>query len=348
MKPMRVMVTGHKGYVGSVLVPVLERAGHLVQGLDTDYYRGCDLLPPPRVPETIKDLRDVTVQDLQGVEAIVHLAALSNDPIGNLNSGWTEAINVDGTARLADAARQAGVRRFLFASSCIMYGVADEADVDERSPLNPQTDYAASKVAAESILSGLASDAFVPVLLRNGTIYGLSPRMRFDTVLNSLVGAALTTGRITVLGDGKPWRPVVHLRDVARAFLAVLEAPDADVGNQAINIGSDALNIRIADLAQAAKDAIPEAELEVLQRPDADQRTYRTSFAKFARLFPSFEFEFTPSSGAAELAASLRAAGVEPADYTSDRFTRLKRIRRLVDEGQVDDDLRWRQAQEAA
>jgi len=344
----RVLVTGHKGYVGSVLVTVLREGGHEVHGMDTDYYRGCDLLPPPVVPETMKDLRDVAVEDLKGFDAIIHLAALSNDPIGNLNSRWTASINVDGTARLAEAARQAGVRRFLFASSCIMYGLAEGSDVDETSPLQPQTDYAASKVAAEEIISHMAGDDFVPVKLRNGTIYGVSPRMRFDTVLNSLVGAALTTGRITVLGDGSPWRPVVHLRDVARAFRAVLEAPEADIANQAINIGCEELNIQVAKLAEAVQEAIPEAALEILGRAEADQRTYHTNFAKFARLFPDFAFEFDPRTGAAELADGLRAVGISEEDYRGERFTRLKRIRQLVEDGLVDDQLRWLAAREAA
>ena len=348
MSSLKVLVTGHKGYVGSVMCPVLQDAGHEVHGLDVDYYRECDLLPPPRLPEVIKDLRDVGVDDLRGFDAVIHLAALSNDPIGNLNPSWTDTINVEATRRLATCAREAGARRFLFASSCIMYGLSDGADVDEQSPLNPQTQYARSKVVAEHSLSAMAGDDFVPVMLRNGTIYGLSPRMRFDTVLNSLVGAALTTGTITILGDGEPWRPVVHIRDVARAFLAALEAPDEDVANQAFNVGSDNLNIQVRDLAGAVQRAIPEAGLEILGRNDADQRTYRTSFRKFASTFPGFTFDFDPVTGAAELAASLRDARITHADFIDDRFTRLKRIRHLVEQGLVDEELRWREAREAA
>jgi nucleoside-diphosphate-sugar epimerase len=328
--------------------PILRDAGHEVTGMDVDFYRGCDLLPLPDLASIEKDIRDVTVDDLVGYDAIVHLAALSNDPIGNLNTAWTESINHAATRRLATLAREAGVRRFLFASSCIMYGLAEGADVDERSPLNPQTDYARSKVDAEADLAAMATDAFSPVLIRNGTMYGASPRMRFDTVLNSLVGSALTTDRVTVLGDGEPWRPVVHVRDVARGFLALLEAPRDLVHNEAYNLGTDALNIRVRDLAAAVKRAVPQADLEILSRPDADQRTYRTSFAKFAAAFPDFRFEFTPETGAAELASALSAAGLTEEQYRSDRFTRLKRLGHLIDSERLDAELRWRPAEVAA
>ena len=232
------------------MAPLLQEAGHAVVGLDVDYFRGCDLVPLPEIESIERDIRDVEPSDLAGFDAVIHLAALSNDPIGNLNSAWTRAINEDATAQLGRLAREAGVSRFLFSSSCIMYGLSDGGVVDETSPLAPQTDYARSKVTAEAALSALADDRFSPVLIRNGTIYGLSPRMRFDTVLNSLVGAALTTGTITVLGDGKPWRPVVHVRDVARGFLTILEAPTEAVHGQAFNLGTAALNVQVRDLAE--------------------------------------------------------------------------------------------------
>lgn len=348
MSPQRVLMTGHRGYVGSVMGAMIRDAGHEVTGLDVDFYRGCDLVPPPDLPTIEEDVRDITVDHLRGYDAVVHLAALSNDPIGNLNGAWTDAINYQATVRLASHARDAGVRRFLFASSCIMYGLSAGGEVDETSPLNPQTDYARSKVDAERALTDLASDTFSPVLIRNGTMYGLSPRMRFDTVLNSLVGAALTTNRITVLGDGEPWRPVVHVRDVSRGFLAILEAPVETIHNQAFNLGAETLNIQVRDLAKAVQAAVPEAKLEILSRPDADQRTYRTRFDKFGTSFPDFAFEFTPASGAFELAASLRAVGLTHEQYVSDAFTRLKRLGRLIDEHHVDDQLRWRRTELAA
>lgn len=348
MSAQRVLLTGHRGYVGSVMAPILIGGGHEVVGLDVDYFRGCDLVAPPEIPSIEKDIRDVSAGDLEGFDAVVHLAALSNDPIGNLNSDWTGSINEAATARVAALARTAGVKRFLFASSCIMYGMSEGGAVDETSPLNPQTDYARSKVVGERMLTELATDGFSPVLVRNGTMYGLSPRMRFDTVLNSLVGAAISTHKITVLGDGEPWRPVVHVRDVSRGFLALLDAPVELVHNQAFNLGTDDLNIQVRDLAKAVAAAVPEAELEVLSRPDADQRTYRTSFAKFNAAFPDFTFEFTPQTGAVELADALRAVGLTHDDFVSDRFTRLKRIDRLIAENRVDGELRWRTAEVAA
>lgn len=337
----RVLITGNAGYVGSVMAPLFREAGHEVLGLDVDFYRSCDLIPPSPIPTIEKDVRDIQPADLRGFDAVVHLAALSNDPIGNLNPEWTDAINHGASRRLAAAAREAGVRRFLFASSCIMYGLSEGGEVDEGSPLNPQTDYARSKVLAERAISSFASPGFSPVHLRNGTMYGVSPRMRFDTVLNNLTGWAATTGKITVLSDGTPWRPVVHVRDVARAFLAVLEAPVELVHDQAFNIGSDALNYQVRDLAGAVQRAVPGAELEILAVPDADQRTYKTSFAKFAAAFPDFRFERDAEAGAAELASILADLDLTHEDFVGDKFTRLKRLGRLIAEGKLDRDLRW-------
>lgn len=346
-RPQRVLITGYRGYVGSVMAPLFKEAGHQVVGIDVDFYEGCDLTPVPAIDGTRGDIRDITADDLRGFDAVVHLAALSNDPIGNLNASWTDEINRDGTRQLAEAARRAGVRRFLFASSCIMYGLSDGGMVDETSPLNPQTTYARSKVDAERDLQALAADDFSPVLLRNGTMYGVSPRMRFDTVLNSLTGWAVTTGKITIMGDGEPWRPVVNVRDVSRAFLEVLSAPIEVIHAQAFNVGADHLNVQVRDLAMAVKLAVPEAEVEILAQADADQRTYRTSFAKFGRAFPGFRFERDVQAGAAELADALRGLGLTFDEFTSDRFTRLKRLDRLIAEDRLDETLRWR-ASEAA
>ncbi|HEX8940893.1 MAG TPA: SDR family oxidoreductase [Candidatus Limnocylindrales bacterium] len=338
----RVLVTGNEGYIGSVMAPLLAEAGYDVVGLDTGYYRECSLIPDGRaVPTLRRDIRDLTPADLRGVDAVVHLAALSNDPIGNLNETWTADINDRASVRLAELAREAGVRRFLFSSSCIMYGVADAAVVDETSPLDPQTEYARSKVRAERAIAGLADDGFSPVFLRNGTVYGLSPRMRFDTVFNNLMGSAVTRGRVVVYSDGKPWRPVVHVSDVSRAFQAVLEAPQADIHGQAFNTGAEHLNHQVIRLAEIAAAAVPGCRLEVLAQPDADQRTYRTDFSKFARTFPSFEFRWNPEQGAQELYRSFSAIGLTAADFADPRFTRLKWINHLVDDGLVDAGLRW-------
>ena len=348
-RPQRVLVTGHEGYIGSVMAPLLSRAGYDVVGLDTGYYRDCTLVEPDRsIPSIDRDIRDVTVEDLQGFDAVVHLAALSNDPIGNLDTGWTASINDDGSVRLAELAREAGVRRFLFSSSCIMYGMSVEGLATEESPLDPQTEYARSKVRSERRISALASDSFSPTFLRNGTVYGLSPRMRFDTVFNSLIGAALTSGRVTVLSDGKPWRPVVHVQDVSRAFQAVLEAPLDTIHDQAFNTGAEALNHRVIDLAEIAVRTVPGADLEVLAQPDADQRTYRTDFGKFARTFPGFEFRWEPSAGAVEVYEAFRGVGLTAEDFKSPRFTRLKWLRHLLDSGRLDGELRWSEQPEAA
>jgi nucleoside-diphosphate-sugar epimerase len=347
-QPQRVLVTGHEGFIGSVMAPFLSREGHDVVGLDTGYFRECTLVEPDQSLPTIrKDIRDLTVDDVRGFDAIVHLAALSNDPIGNLDAGWTADINDRGSVRLAELAREAGVRRFLFSSSCIMYGMSVAGVATEESPLDPQTEYARSKVRSERAITELASDDFSPTFLRNGTVYGLSPRMRFDTVFNSLMGAAVTSGRVTVYSDGKPWRPVVHVQDVSRAFQAVLEAPLADVHNQAFNTGADQLNHRVIDLAEIAVRTVPGATLEVLAQPDADQRTYRTDFSKFARTFPALEFQWDPAMGAVEVYDAFRAVGLTAEDFASPRYTRLKWLRHLLESGRLDGNLRWSEQAEA-
>ena len=347
-QPQRVLVTGHEGFIGSVMAPLLSRAGYDVVGLDTGYFAECTLVEPDRSLPTIrKDIRDLGVDDVRGFDAIVHLAALSNDPIGNLDAGWTADINDRGSVRLAELAREAGVRRFLFSSSCIMYGMSVAGVATEESPLDPQTEYARSKVRSERAISELANDDFSPTFLRNGTVYGLSPRMRFDTVFNSLIGAAMTSGKVTVLSNGEPWRPVVHVQDVSRAFQAVLGAPLADVHNQAFNTGADKLNYQVIRLAEIAVRTVPGASLEVLSRPDADQRTYRTDFSKFARTLPTFEFNWDPDAGAAEVYEAFRGVGLTADDFTSPRFTRLKWLRHLLESGRLDGNLRWSESAEA-
>lgn len=337
----RVLLTGHRGYLGSVMAPHLIEQGYDVVGLDTGYFEGAFVPDRVEVPEIRADLRDVTPEDLQGVWAVVHLAALSNDPIGNLVDHWTQDINHGGTVRLAELARAAGVRRFLFSSSCIMYGMSEAGEVDETSPLDPQTTYARSKVTAEEALRVLASDGFSPTYLRNGTVYGTSPRMRFDTVLNDLVAQAHTTGTVVVHSDGKPWRPVIHVQDIARSFARVLAAPAEDIHDQAFNNGADHLNHQVIDLARIAVAAVPGATLEVRNQPGADQRTYRARFDKFAKTFSDFEFTWTAQDGAKELADTFARIGLTRADYDDPRWVRLKRLTQLLEDGRLDSDLRW-------
>jgi len=343
MKPVqRVLLTGHDGYIGSVMAPLLVRAGYEVVGLDTGYFHECTLTREgATIPTIRKDIRDLHPADLRHAEAVIHLAALSNDPIGNLNAAWTEEINFSASVRLAELARTAGVRRFLFSSSCIMYGMSETAVVNEESPLDPQTEYARSKVECERAIAQLASEGFSPTYLRNGTVYGLSPRMRFDTVFNSLIGSAVTTGKIIVYSDGLPWRPVVHVEDVARAFLRVLQAPPDVIHNQAFNTGAEELNYRVIELAEIAAKVVPGATVEVKAESGADQRTYRADFTKFARTFPDFAFKWSAPSGAQALSDGLRRVDLTYEQFSGRRFTRLAWLRHLLDTRQLDGALRW-------
>jgi nucleoside-diphosphate-sugar epimerase len=344
--PERILVTGHNGYIGSVMVPVLVEAGYAVVGYDTGYFRECTIIPDTcEVPTIKKDIRDLSAQDLERFQAVVHLAALSNDPIGNLRQNWTEEINHESSVKLAELAKAARVGRFLFSSSCIMYGMSSTEVVNEESPLDPQTEYARSKVKSERAISALATDGFSPVFLRNGTIYGLSPHMRFDTVFNDLMGSAVTTGKVIVYSDGKPWRPVIHVKDVARAFLTVLRAPTSKIHNQAFNVGSNDLNYRVIQLAEIAKKAVPGCDLEVKAQRSADQRTYKADFAKFKSTFPEFEFEWTPEKGAHELYNAFRSIALDHTIFVDKRFTRLKWLNYLVESGRLDNSLRWTQPQ---
>jgi len=339
----RLLITGHNGYVGSVMTPAFVQAGFDVVGLDTGYYRDCTLVPDAlSVPEIRKDLRDLAPEDLEGFDAVVHLAALSNDPIGNLNQAWTEEINFQASVQLAQLAKAAGVRRFVFSSSCIMYGMSEASVVTEESPLDPKTEYARSKVRAERVIASMADARFSPTFLRNGTIYGLSPRMRLDTVLNNLVGSAVATGKVVLHSNGKPWRPVAHVLDIAAAFVHVVQAPIEAVHNQAFNNGEARMNHQILELADAVVRTVPGATLECLSSPDADQRTYKTDFSKFARTFPDFRWRWTIHDGAKELYEAFARVGFSASDFTDRRFTRVKWLRYLLETGRLDENLRWK------
>lgn len=339
---MRVLVTGHHGYLGSVTTPVLAAAGHEVVGVDTRFYDGCDLYPvEPPAEELRADVRDLRSEDLSGFDAVVHLAALSNDPLGDFDPSLTASINHEATVELARAARDAGVARFVFASSCSMYGAqSDERPVDERGALQPLTAYARSKVAAERELRELASDSFSPILMRNATAYGVSPRLRLDIVLNNLVGWAVTTGKVKILSDGTPWRPIVHVEDIARATAALLAAPRELVHNEPFNIGGPSENYQVRELAEVVAD-VTSCEVEFASTGDPDPRSYRVDFEKFARTIPDFAFEWTARRGAEQLAGAYRTAGLSLDDFNGDRFVRLRRLRTLLDSGRLDEQLRW-------
>jgi nucleoside-diphosphate-sugar epimerase len=338
----RVLVTGHDGYLGSVMAPYLQDAGYEVVGLDTGYFAECTLVPDrAAIPGISRDIRQLEPADLEGFYAVIHLAALSNDPIGNLSEAWTEEINFRASVQLAQLAKAAGIGRFLFSSSCIMYGMSDAAVVTEESPLDPKTEYARSKVKAERAIAALAGNGFSPTFLRNGTVYGASPRMRFDTVFNDLIGSAVTTGKVIVYSDGKPWRPVIHVQDIARSFAAVLEAPVEKVHNQAFNNGAGQLNHQIIELAEIATKTVPGCQLEVRAQPGADQRTYKSDFTKFAQAFPDFQFKWSARDGARELYETFKHIGLRHDDFVDKRFIRLMWLRHLLDSGRLDSSLRW-------
>ena len=340
---MRVLVTGHHGYIGSVLAPYLAEAGHDVAGLDTGFYRGCDFGADANPVEgRIADVRDVTPADLRGFGAIVHLAALSNDPLGDLDPSLTEHINGDGTLRVAQAAREAGVRRFVFASSCSMYGASGTDDaLNEDAPLRPLTPYAESKVRAEEGLFALAGPDFVPVSMRNATVFGVSPRLRLDIVLNNLAAWAHTTGRIRLLSDGTAWRPLVHVRDVAKAALALLAAPEKQIRGEAFNVGTDEQNYLVRELAEVLAQ-VTGCEIEFAEGSSADSRSYRVDFSKLARAFPELALEWNAERGARELVDAYREVGLTSEDFDGNRYIRLRRLLTLLEAGELDVDLRWR------
>ena len=339
-------MTGHDGYIGAVLAPFLRAEGHDVVGLDTRYYRDCGFGDDtPRVPVIDRDLRDVHAGDLDGFDAVIHLAALSNDPVGDLNPECTYDINHRASIRLARAAKQAGVGRFLFSSSCSVYGASSPDDIlDEQAPFAPITAYAESKVAVEHDLLELADSTFSPTFLRNATVYGVSPRLRGDIVVNNLVGWAVTTGKVVLKSDGTPWRPLIHVEDVCRAFAAILVAPRDAVHAQAFNVGAQGENYRIRTVAAMVEKAVPGSEVIFAEGAGPDPRCYRVDFSKIARLVPAFHPTWNVERGINQLRDAYLAVGLTRDDLEGARYSRVKSILRLLEQGRIDSDLRWRYA----
>jgi nucleoside-diphosphate-sugar epimerase len=336
---MQVLVTGHLGYLGTVMVPILEAAGHDVTGLDAGFFADCVLGSPPMDPPgMLVDLRDVTCEQLSDFEAVIHLGALSNDPLGALAPEITYDINHHASVRLAQLAKEAGVQRFLYASTCSVYGASDRELVGETAPLRPLTPYAESKVRVEDDVAAIADDSFSPVFLRNATAFGFSPRLRADIVLNNLVGHAVLTGDVRVLSDGTPWRPLVHARDIATAFLLALEAPIHKVHCTAYNVGTESNNLTVAEIAQSVVDAVPGAELLITGETGADPRSYRVDFSAFREAL-GFEAAWSVPDGAAELYKEYVSAGLTYGDFF-EKFTRLPRLEALRTAGVLNDSLR--------
>jgi nucleoside-diphosphate-sugar epimerase len=345
---MKVLVTGTEGYIGAVLTPLLAGRGHHVDGLDTCFYTGGLLYPREDGFETAlrKDIREIEAEDLAGYDAVVHMAELSNDPLGQLNPEVTYRINHEGSLRMARKCLEAGVQRFVYTSSCSVYGVAESDLVDETSEPNPQTAYARCKVLVERDVGAMADDDFSPTFLRNATAFGPSPRMRFDIVLNNLAGLAWTTGQIKLISDGTPWRPLVHVEDIARAIACSIEAPREAVHGKVFNVGDSEQNYRIREVAEIVSEALPGCRLTIGES-DGDNRSYRVSFEKINGELPGFRCEKDARTGARELMEVFERIDLSREVFEAPPFTRLRELEKLLAAGELDGELLWTEARPA-
>jgi nucleoside-diphosphate-sugar epimerase len=342
---MKVLVTGSQGYIGTILVPMLIQRGHEIVGLDTDYYQRCTF--SGEVPDNDfikKDIRDVQHEDIEGIDAIIHLAGLSNDPLGDYRPELTKDINEKASVRLAVLAKETGIKRFLFASSCSNYGSAGSDFLNEEVPFNPVTPYGVSKVEVEAALSKMADDNFSPTFLRASTAYGVSPRLRFDLVANNLTAWAFTTGRVYLKSDGTPWRPIVHVEDIALAYIAVLQAPRDVVHNEAFNVGTTTENYQIKEIAEIVQDIVPNCRVDYAPDAGPDKRCYRVNCDKIARCLHEFKPQWTARRGIEQLYNEYKKVGLTLDEFEGPKYMRIAHIKRLIDENHLSENLRWKES----